>query len=118
MALLAVFDTQVLAIFRRRKEMGTLMALGMTRWDIISLFTLEGSLLGILAFCSRIIIWTAPNGISRKNRFRNAGHDAGCRINYSPNPLSKIWIAPLHCYNNNIIRFGYYSKLSANKKNY
>ena len=50
MALLAVFDTQVLAIFRRRKEMGTLMALGMTRWDIISLFTLEGSLLGILAF--------------------------------------------------------------------
>jgi ABC-type lipoprotein release transport system permease subunit len=49
MALLAVFDTQVLAIFRRRKEMGTLMALGMTRWSIISLFTLEGSFLGILA---------------------------------------------------------------------
>jgi ABC-type lipoprotein release transport system permease subunit len=50
MALLAVFDTQVLAIFRRRKEMGTLMALGMTRWNIIGLFTIEGSLLGILAF--------------------------------------------------------------------
>jgi putative ABC transport system permease protein len=50
MALLAVFDTQVLAIFRRRKEIGTLMALGMTRWNIIVLFTLEGSLLGILAF--------------------------------------------------------------------
>jgi ABC-type lipoprotein release transport system permease subunit len=52
MALLAVFDTQVLAIFRRRKEMGTLMALGMTRWSIISLFTFEGSLLGILAFAA------------------------------------------------------------------
>ncbi|MGE5440023.1 MAG: ABC transporter permease [Bacteroidota bacterium] len=49
MALLAVFDTQVLAIFRRRKEMGTLMALGMTRWNVIMLFTLEGCLLGILA---------------------------------------------------------------------
>jgi putative ABC transport system permease protein len=52
MALLAVFDTQVLAIFRRRKEMGTLMALGMTRWDVISLFTLEGCLLGILALAA------------------------------------------------------------------
>jgi putative ABC transport system permease protein len=50
MALLAVFDTQVLSIFRRRKEIGTLMALGMTRWSVISLFTLEGCLLGILAF--------------------------------------------------------------------
>ncbi len=49
MALLAIFDTQVLAIFRRRKEMGTLMALGMTRGEIIKLFTLEGSLYGILA---------------------------------------------------------------------
>ncbi len=50
MALLAVFDTQVLSIFRRRKEIGTLMALGMTRWSIIGLFTIEGFLLGILAF--------------------------------------------------------------------
>jgi ABC-type lipoprotein release transport system permease subunit len=50
MALLAVFDTQVLSIFRRRKEIGTLMALGMTRWSVIGLFTLEGCMLGILAF--------------------------------------------------------------------
>lgn len=49
MGLLAVFDTQVLSIFRRRKEMGTLMALGMTRWKVIGLFTLEGALQGILA---------------------------------------------------------------------
>ncbi len=49
MALLAIFDTQVLAVFRRRKEMGTLMALGMTRQNVISLFTLEGALHGILA---------------------------------------------------------------------
>ncbi len=49
LALLAIFDTQVLSIFRRRKEMGTLMALGMTRTKIIKLFTLEGALQGILA---------------------------------------------------------------------
>ena len=49
MALLAIFDTQVLSIFRRRKEMGTLMALGMTRGQVISLFTTEGSFHGLLA---------------------------------------------------------------------
>jgi putative ABC transport system permease protein len=50
MALLAVFDTQVLSIFKRRKEMGTLMALGMTKWNVIVLFAIEGCLAGILAF--------------------------------------------------------------------
>ena len=51
LALLAIFDTQVLSIFRRRKEMGTLMALGMTRTKIIGLFTMEGALHSILAAC-------------------------------------------------------------------
>jgi len=49
MSLLAIFDTQVLAIFRRRKEMGTLMALGMNRSRLIGLFTLEGAFHGALA---------------------------------------------------------------------
>ena len=49
LALLAIFDTQVLSIFRRRKEMGTLMALGMTRTRLIGLFTLEGALHSVLA---------------------------------------------------------------------
>jgi putative ABC transport system permease protein len=49
LAMLAIFDTQVLSIFRRRKEMGTLMAMGMTRLKIIQLFTLEGALHGVLA---------------------------------------------------------------------
>jgi putative ABC transport system permease protein len=49
LAMLAIFDTQVLSIFRRKKEMGTLMALGMTRLKIIELFTLEGAFHGILA---------------------------------------------------------------------
>jgi ABC-type lipoprotein release transport system permease subunit len=49
MALLAIFDTQVLAIFRRRKEIGMLMALGMPRSRVIRLFTLEGALHGLFA---------------------------------------------------------------------
>ena len=49
LALLAVFDTQVLSIWRRRREMGTLMALGMTRVTLIKLFTLEGGLHGFFA---------------------------------------------------------------------
>jgi len=49
LAMLAIFDTQVLSVFRRRREIGTLMALGMTRTRVIGLFTLEGALHGGLA---------------------------------------------------------------------
>jgi ABC-type lipoprotein release transport system permease subunit len=49
LALLAIFNTQVLSIFHRRKEMGTLMALGMTKAKVIQLFTLEGALHSVLA---------------------------------------------------------------------
>jgi ABC-type lipoprotein release transport system permease subunit len=49
LAMLAIFDTQVLSIFRRKKEMGTLMAFGFTRGRVIRLFTLEGALHGVLA---------------------------------------------------------------------
>jgi ABC-type lipoprotein release transport system permease subunit len=44
LALLAIFDTQIFSIFRRKKEIGTLMALGLTRGRVIRLFTLEGAL--------------------------------------------------------------------------
>jgi putative ABC transport system permease protein len=49
LAMIAILDTQILSIFRRRKEIGTLMALGMTRLKIIQLFTLEGAFHGVLA---------------------------------------------------------------------
>lgn len=49
LAVIAVFDTQILSIFKRRKEIGTLAALGMTKLRIIMLFTLEGAMNGILA---------------------------------------------------------------------
>lgn len=49
LAMLGIFNTQVLSIFRRRKEMGTMMAMGFTRVKIIQLFTLEGAMHSVLA---------------------------------------------------------------------
>jgi ABC-type lipoprotein release transport system permease subunit len=70
LGLLAIFDTQVLAIFRRRKEMGTLMALGMPRGKVIGLFTLEGAMHGLLALLVGAIYgipllwWSAVKGMT------------------------------------------------------
>jgi len=49
LALLAIFDTQILSIFRRQKEIGTQIALGMTRQQVVRLFTVEGAMHAVLA---------------------------------------------------------------------
>jgi putative ABC transport system permease protein len=49
LAMLAIFDTQILSVFRRQKEIGTYIALGMTRAQVVGLFTIEGSLNSVLA---------------------------------------------------------------------
>jgi len=49
LAMLAIFDTQVLSIFRRQKEIGTHIALGMTQRQVITLFTIEGAIHSVLA---------------------------------------------------------------------
>jgi ABC-type lipoprotein release transport system permease subunit len=49
LAMLAIFDTQVLSVFRRRREIGMLVALGMTRAKVIVMFTIEGALHSVLA---------------------------------------------------------------------
>jgi putative ABC transport system permease protein len=48
-ALIAIFDTQVLSIFRRQKEIGTYVALGLTRMEVVGIFTIEGAAHSILA---------------------------------------------------------------------
>jgi ABC-type lipoprotein release transport system permease subunit len=49
LAMLAIFNTQLLSIWRRRREIGTMMALGFLRGRVIALFTLEGALNGVFA---------------------------------------------------------------------
>ena len=49
LAMLAIFDTQVLSIFRRQKEIGTHIALGLTQRHVVALFTVEGAMHSVLA---------------------------------------------------------------------
>lgn len=46
---IGVFNTQILNVFKRQKEIGTLMALGMTSTQIVGIFTLEGSMAALLS---------------------------------------------------------------------
>lgn len=57
-ALLALFDTQVLSIFRRQKEIGTYIALGMTRFKVMKLFTIEGTMYSLFALLLSAIYGT------------------------------------------------------------
>jgi putative ABC transport system permease protein len=49
LAMLAIFDSQILSIFRRQKEIGTYIALGYTRPQVVGLFTVEGTMHAVLA---------------------------------------------------------------------
>ena len=56
-AAMGIFNAQVLSIFRRGREIGTLMALGMTRTRVVGLFTLEGGLNALLAGIMTVIFF-------------------------------------------------------------
>lgn len=56
---IGVFNTQILNVFRRQKEIGTLMAMGMTPRQIVALFTLEGSLAAFLSVFAALVLGTA-----------------------------------------------------------
>jgi len=68
LAMLAIFDTQVLSIFRRQKEIGTYIALGFTRKQVVGLFTVEGAMHAILAallaaaYGIPFLLWQAKTG--------------------------------------------------------
>ena len=57
MAAMGIFNAQVLSIFRRGREIGTLMAIGMTRPRVVGLFTLEGGLNAVLSAAVTLIIF-------------------------------------------------------------
>ncbi|MFB0517507.1 MAG: ABC transporter permease, partial [Candidatus Neomarinimicrobiota bacterium] len=70
LAATGIFNSQVLSIFRRRKEIGTLMALGMARGRVIGLFTIEGGLHSLLAlvlaavYGGPFLYWLGTKGIA------------------------------------------------------
>ena len=78
-ALLAVFDTQTLSIFRRQKEIGTYISLGMTPRQVTRMFTLEGtsySLLAIVAgfiWGSPFLYWFGQTGITLPESYTEIG---------------------------------------------
>ena len=53
---MGIFNSQILSIFRRRKEIGTLMAIGMTRSRVVGLFTLEGGMNALFALIMTLIL--------------------------------------------------------------
>ncbi|MCK5684042.1 FtsX-like permease family protein [bacterium] len=66
---IGIFNSQILEVFKRRREIGTLMALGMRKKQIVALFTTEGILLTLFAFVgvglvgAPIFYWTTAAGI-------------------------------------------------------
>jgi len=72
MAVLAVFDTQLLAIFRRKKEIGTLVSLGMTPASVVHLFSVEGLIYGVISVAAGSLY-----GIPLLLYFQSAGINMG-----------------------------------------
>ena len=93
LAMLAIFDTQVLSIFRRRKEIGTLMALGMVRSRVIALFTIEGVMHGILGIAAAalyglpLIILSGKKGIPLPGPTEEYGFAISTRLFPAYSPL-------------------------------
>jgi putative ABC transport system permease protein len=91
-ALLAIFDTQVLSIFRRQKEIGTYIALGMTRSEVVKIFTVEGSAHSLLALALGALYGVPFLAYLQKNGIPmpKSADDAGIAISESIIPLYSI----------------------------
>ncbi|MCH2449007.1 MAG: FtsX-like permease family protein [Gracilimonas sp.] len=96
-ALIAIFDTQVLSIFRRQKEIGTYVALGMTRVEVLRLFTVEGALYSVFGVIAGLIygiplfIWVNEVGIS----FPDYYQDMGINMPSTIYPEFAVWLIAL-----------------------
>jgi ABC-type lipoprotein release transport system permease subunit len=79
LGLLAVFDTQVLSIFRRQQEIGTYIALGMTRVQVLKIFTVEGAMYSVFGGIAGLILgvplfyYTATQGINVGSEIEGMG---------------------------------------------
>ncbi len=70
MAGISIFNNQILNLFKRQKEIGTLMAFGMSSNRIVGMFTLEGSLAAFSAVLLAVIL-----GVPFFSWFQSVGLD-------------------------------------------
>lgn len=103
LAMIAVFDSQALAVFKRRKEIGTFAALGMTKGQIIRLFTAEGVLYFLFAIVMTAVLgfplfwyfattgYVLPSGY---DDFAIAGMTDAIRFSYPPTLVLSVifWV--------------------------
>lgn len=110
-ALLAIFDTQVLSVFRRQKEIGTYIALGMTRTQVTGLFTIEGSMYSLFSMFVGALIgvplfwYLAGTGISFGSVTADMGIGLGDRIYPSFSPALLISSASIVIFSATIVSF-------------
>ena len=79
-ALIGITNTILMAAFERVKEIGMMGALGMKRGDIVKLFVLEGTMIGLLGSITGCILgamligfWMVPHGIDFSQFMRQMG---------------------------------------------
>lgn len=88
MSTMAIANTILMAAHERTREVGTLRALGMSRWGILRLFLTEGALLGAAAGAVGAIVggllawWLSHNPVDLKAL---KGETMGTDIAYSSN---------------------------------
>lgn len=111
LAMLAIFDTQVLSIWHRRKEMGTLMALGMTRTRVIELFTLEGAFHSVLAalvaafYGIPLLAYAANKGFELPTAADSFGFAIGEKLFPTYSPALVVGTTLLVCFVTTIVSF-------------
>lgn len=85
-ALLAIFDTQVLSVFRRQREIGTYISLGMTRTQVVGIFTVEGSMYSLFAtvlgaiYGIPLLLFLSRNGIAMPEGMGDMGFSIADKI--------------------------------------
>jgi len=93
---IGVFNTQILNIFKRQKEIGTLMALGMTPRQLVRLFTLEGSLAALVSVMVALVLgtlifsWFQSVGLDISH-LRETSIPVNERILLEIRPLEVLW---------------------------
>lgn len=94
LAMLAIFDTQVLAIFRRQKEIGTNIALGMTRAQVIRMFTVEGTMYALLAALVGAVYGIPLLGMQAIHGFQlpDSTENYGMTVAEKIYPVYSIWL--------------------------